>query len=364
MAMNKTNQEITLLYLTAADSRRVNLRFQDIRQVGIYKGMYCTNPSGFNVSLSAGVCEISDGDYQVRVKTTSVTTGITAEVGKYLVLRWAYTGDEDADILNAFSVATPATNDIVLALVGGSSGNLTFDYGDATYPRTQPNTLDLYLKVESTGETEKYVRVRAGRIQTNEAVVEIADQKILLDACPTNTRIDLIYITAAGLVAVVKGTASASPTVPNYDGRRVLAEVTLTTGYTSIPQTSIKDVRNFVTLPAVPDDITIERSSAGKLQVKAVSSFFMPAAYVGGESITFPNGLIMKMGYKAFSGLTTIILFEDAFPTGIVSAVGTPEHTSYGDWENVTVSNLSKTGITFIQQAETHTGMRWMAIGY
>ncbi|MHA1690365.1 MAG: hypothetical protein ACTSU7_01880 [Candidatus Heimdallarchaeaceae archaeon] len=270
MSKELTDQTVTLLYLTPADSRRVNLRFQGIRQVGIYEGMYLTDAGdGSNINLSSGVCEISDGTYQIRVATTSSTTFTPTQADRYIVLTWDYTGDEDDDVVFMDEKVTPDTNDIIIAKSSYSGGVFSFDYGDSSYPRTQPNTLDLHLKVEATDDIERRVRVRAGRIQTSEATVDIEDQKSpLFETCPSNSRIDLVYITSAGLVAIEKGTAAASPSVPDYNGKRVLAEVTLTTDYDNITQSMIKDVREFIGIKQV-ETPTADYDVANKKYVDA-----------------------------------------------------------------------------------------------
>jgi len=90
---------------------------------------------------------------------------------------------------------------------------------------------------------------------------------------------------------------------------------------------------------------------------------FDPDPYTGQQSVTFPNGMIMKSGYKAFSGVTATIAFNTQFGT-IISAVGTPAHNTFGDWENITLTSVSTTGITFRQEGVIHTGIYWFAIGY
>ena len=44
-----------------------------------------------------------------------------------------------------------------------------------------------------------------------------------------------------------------------------------------------------------------------------------PTSYTGGESVTFPNGLIMKMGSKTFTGGSGSVSFGTAFPTACKS---------------------------------------------
>jgi len=45
-----------------------------------------------------------------------------------------------------------------------------------------------------------------------------------------------------------------------------------------------------------------------------------PTTYEGGESITYPNGLIFKHGKSQFSGNSRTVTFSEAFPNGIISA--------------------------------------------
>lgn len=90
------------------------------------------------------------------------------------------------------------------------------------------------------------------------------------------------------------------------------------------------------------------------------SANWTPTAYAGEESITFPNGFIMKLGSEAVNALTTeTITFSSAFPNAIVSASAT-----YGSLENVSgpevpsrqvssidVRNNSSNGATIVWQA-------------
>ncbi len=114
------------------------------------------------------------------------------------------------------------------------------------------NPMDLFLKAEATADTELRVRVRGGRVQTGSATIEIPDQKSgLFDEASLGageSRIDLVYLTIAGVVSIQKGTAAINPSVPAYDGKSVIAEVTITDGDTNISSSAIKDVRNQLSL--------------------------------------------------------------------------------------------------------------------
>lgn len=264
------NQTVTILFYAAANSLIVNKRFQEIRQTGIYSGGYLTLVDTSHAQISTLVCEISDGTYQVRVETASTVNLVVALATPYIVLRWTYTGAV-SDYMELLAVATPAANDLIVGKCTFVGGNLNgFDYQNSSYPRSTPNTQDLFLKVEPTEATERRVRVRAGRIQTNSAVIDVADQKSdLFITVTSNSRIDLVYIDrSTGAVKIKKGTNAASPSAPDYDGQLVLAEVTLTVGYTNITASMIKDVRNFLSPNVSPDSSTIEFRSNGTFRVK------------------------------------------------------------------------------------------------
>jgi len=277
-----TSQTVTLLFLTPADSRRVNLRHQDVRQVGVYKGGYLTNPGdGANVTLSPLVAEISDGTYQVRVETTVDTTGIQPNSGQCIVLRWTYTGSATVDLVEVVTTATPLANDVVIAATSGT-GPIAFDYGDTDYPRTQPNTLDLHLKVEPpdvNGTNQLKPRIRAGTIQTLSGYVDIADQTgpaVTVPGVAEKSQVTLIYVTASGGISTVLGIAAdtGSELPPNYTGKNVLAEITVPYGTTAITAAMIKDVRQFInSLPVLDEDTLISDSAAALATQQSIKAY-------------------------------------------------------------------------------------------
>ena len=86
-------------------------------------------------------------------------------------------------------------------------------------------------------------------------------------------------------------------------------------------------------------------------------------AYTGGESHTDGSGLIIKMGYVAFSTNTATVTFGSAFPTGIVSIVVTPRKAT-SHFDTPVISAQSVTGFTATQTNSQYTGVNWIAIGY
>ena len=86
-----------------------------------------------------------------------------------------------------------------------------------------------------------------------------------------------------------------------------------------------------------------------------------PTSYAGEESITLPNGLIMKMGIKAGATSATVT-FGTAFPNAIISVSVTLENaTAMGNPS--TISAKSTTAFT-VKAVGAPTNYHWIAIGY
>lgn len=335
------NQDITLLWYTRADSAKVNKRFRDIRQLGIYSGGRLTIVDGPTkaASLSSLVCEISDGTHQVRVETTTAVGITVAQATPYVVLRWSYTG-ASSDYMEILAVATPSTYDLVVGKGDYGGAALTgFDYGDASYPRSTPHTQDLFLKVEPTEDTELRVRLRAGRIHTNSGRVAISDQKSNLFTAPSaNSKIYLLYVdTSDGTIKIdSSGTEAASPVAPDYRGRMVLAEITLASTDTNITASKIRDVRCF-----------IDSSPADSPGIKAWARF---------DASPGPNTITIGASYNIASITELAGLFTVTFTTDIVDAnYAILESTSADETPGVATlhpNSSATTGFTFTLRDE------------
>lgn len=244
------NQEVTLKFFDPAASSEVNARFMDIRQLGIYKGGRLSIVDSSHALLSPLVCEISDGTHQIKVETTTAVNIAVVEATPFIILRWTYAG-LTSDFMEILLSAAPGANDLVVGKCSFAAGNLQgFDYGDSTYPRATPNTLDLHLKIEPTEDVELKVRVRAGRVQNANETLDIVDQKSNILVPPSaNSKVYLVYVDrlTGNILIDSTGTESASPVAPAYEGKMVLAEITLSSTDTNITADKIKDVREFVT---------------------------------------------------------------------------------------------------------------------
>lgn len=93
---------------------------------------------------------------------------------------------------------------------------------------------------------------------------------------------------------------------------------------------------------------------------------FSPTAFVGGESTTLPNGMIMKMGTISCGGdSTAAVTFATAFPTACSYAlVCLGEDFSTGTDAGAAVYGLSTTGLTVKNGVATTKVLNWQAIGY
>ena len=95
----------------------------------------------------------------------------------------------------------------------------------------------------------------------------------------------------------------------------------------------------------------------------ALKDGISPLVYAGEESVTFPNGLIVKMGYKETTSTSATVTFATPF-TGITTVVIVDRGTQM-TYSAYIISAQSKTGFTAIIDAATYkTGFNWIAIGY
>jgi len=106
------------------------------------------------------------------------------------------------------------------------------------------------------------------------------------------------------------------------------------------------------------NDTSIPTSAAVKDYVDASStSGFLPSSYTGEESVTFPNGLIMKFGVSYVSGnVTKNITFGTAFTSAISAQVTTT-------LSPLRITSLGSSGLSVRNDVNTLTSFYWMVIG-
>jgi hypothetical protein len=100
-----------------------------------------------------------------------------------------------------------------------------------------------------------------------------------------------------------------------------------------------------------------------KAYVDASAETFDPASYTGQQSVTLPNGLIMKMG----STNSKTVNYGTAFPSGTVSVTishRNPYSDTYGNASFVTGHSLSGFTISSGRSVSGSGSWFWQAIGY
>lgn len=87
-----------------------------------------------------------------------------------------------------------------------------------------------------------------------------------------------------------------------------------------------------------------------------------PTTYAGGESVTLPNGLILKGNIATSKADGATITFGTAFPNAILSVVATPQGPD-GAGTGV-VDSVATTGFVIRHIVPGTTNINWMAMGY
>jgi hypothetical protein len=110
---------------------------------------------------------------------------------------------------------------------------------------------------------------------------------------------------------------------------------------------------------------TLATSASIKTYVDATAGGFTPSTYAGGESVTLPNGMIMKTGIVTAITSGTSVSFGAAFPNGVVSALACPNNgatltQSSGFSGKAAVDSLTTSGMNVSCDGSAY----WQAIGY
>lgn len=130
-----------------------------------------------------------------------------------------------------------------------------------------------------------------------------------------------------------------------------------------------------VTAVSIIDDDTMATATTNNLctgeSIKAYvddGGGFTPSTYAGGESVTLPNGLTMKMGIVSIGATSTVTNeYASAFDTAIVSAIATRATNNIASSNPVVilpVSGEETTKVEITNTGSSATDAYWMVIGY
>ena len=132
-----------------------------------------------------------------------------------------------------------------------------------------------------------------------------------------------------------------------------------TAGAGAVEEVAILDEDDLVSNSA----IALATQQSIKAYVDSSAQTFVPASYAGEESVTLPNGLIMKMG----STSSKTVNYGAPFPTGVVSvtiAHRNPYSDTYGNASFVDSSSTSGFTISSGVSVSGTGSWFWQAIGY
>ena len=113
---------------------------------------------------------------------------------------------------------------------------------------------------------------------------------------------------------------------------------------------------------ATATDTTLATSESIKAYVDSAANF-TPSTYAGEESVTLPNGLIMKFGtVTATLNAVTTVTFGSAF-TDTVNAQLTVEENSSSDRYSIKIDSLSVSALGIRNTVGANLTVHWMVIG-
>ena len=179
-------------------------------------------------------------------------------------------------------------------------------------------------------------------LSNNAADIDAAISSVVgADAIPTDGSQNMV--TSGGVKTYVDGA------VGDLAGKTVTTEATgigNTDNDTSIPTSAA--VVDYV------EDYVDASSAIG----------FSPSSYTGGESVTLPNGLIMKFGSSSVGGnATKTITFGTAFTSAINAQLTILNSSTSYDFHALRIGSLSSSGLSVINSTNSGTHFYWMVIG-
>lgn len=117
----------------------------------------------------------------------------------------------------------------------------------------------------------------------------------------------------------------------------------------------------------LPSQSAVKDYVTNTISARVGATTMSPISYAAEESVTLPNGFIIKQGSTAVSSNgNNTITFGTAFPTTCVNAIacgGKSSETDY-DYQLITHTFAAATFQVRTRLADRHTPVRWVAFGY
>jgi len=206
-------------------------------------------------------------------------------------------------------------------------------YGPISTPSDAANKSWLYSKDVSSKTEFHWLDEDGNELQiTNAGTLNISSDD-LLGTLTNETYFTAVNAAGDGTVDLIKANSSDVAVLP--DGSEMAS----------------------TTAPTADADISNKKYVDDQVDASSADGY-TPTSYTGGESITFPNGLILKHGSGTADGVgDATISFGTAFPHAIVSV--TVSSSQLAGW----VSNVLVSGFDF-DSAGTSNTYYWQAWGY
>ena len=186
---------------------------------------------------------------------------------------------------------------------------------------------------------------------------------------PTATDGVSTFVNSSGQIAVLDGGIAANKLAANAVTTTKILNANVTTAKiadANVTFAKLADVIDDDTM-ATATDTTLATSESIKAYVDtSKTSAFTPSTYAGVESVTLPNGLIMKFGIHTTTSGTNVITFGTAFPSGCINVQYTRQKDTWSSFnENGCVLGTpNATSFDFYIDGTTFGNIYWTAIGY
>jgi hypothetical protein len=219
---NYGDQIKTFDYLQEGTSEGFNKLMYHLFPTGILSGGELTKVTNSSVTVSPLICQIEDNDRKVSIRIETqegVAIAVSAST-PFVISRMDWLNVEN-NWMDIISVAEEdiLSGDLIIGRCEYNIGDLvSFDYTrKSVNPIAVVNESKNALKVESNEPQDNKGYVNAGSIYfNNELVTYAGGQSPAISITSTDPRIDLVCISALGVISIVEGTPSSSPVIPAF----------------------------------------------------------------------------------------------------------------------------------------------------
>src|SRR6056297_2798708 len=297
----------------------------------------------------------------------TITTGTTYPSGTSITIERSVAYGQDLDIVGDFIPGDPL--ETALDKIAAQNQQVKEEIGRTlTIPVTDPTGLTnefpsaesragKIASFDSNGNVTVIDPVDSGTISVDDVTIEQDGTTLrIVDGGVDTTQVNDKAITPAKLSSVTGSDTNIITGTKGNNGQLVGWDASgdaVDSGY---------DVTDNDSLGT--SDTTLATQGNIKSYIDSAPNF-SPSTYEGGESVTLPNGLIIKTGVVTATTSGTNVLFSSSFPNGAVSALACPNSAdnltqATGHSGKASVDSLTTSGMNVSCDGSAY----WFAIGY